>query len=785
MKSILIKELNAFFSSPIGYLVIAIYLLINGLFLWVFNGDLNILHAGFADLSSYFFIAPWIFIFLIPAITMKSFTDEFHQGTIEILKTKPITDWEIVLGKFTGSLFLVLLAILPTFIYIYSIHQLGNPIGNIHLSTTFGSFVGLLFLASTYTAIGIFSSAISRNQIVSFIIAVGISLLLFQGFEIISKSNISGNLAYTIQQFGMYEHFKSIGKGVLDTRNLTYFISVTLLFLYGTKISICDQIKLKKLGYLFTGLLLVNIIGSTYYKRIDLSEDQRHTLSQTAKDILSEVNELVLIDVYLQGDFPAEFKRLQIETKLHLEELKALNKNIQFRFIDPINRVQQLIEAGLEPSRLQIQENGKISEIAIFPWAVLHSNNKTENISLLKDIFSNSQDEQLQSSIQNLEYAFTNGIQKLISKKSKKIAVLKGNGELEDLYIADFLKTLSDYYFLAPFTLDSVAVQPQKTLQEISEFDLAIIAKPSKKFTEEEKYTLDQYIMNGGKTIWLIDNVQAELDSLMQTGETLAYPRELGLNDFFFSYGLRINQDLIRDLESSQITLATGNIGNQTQFDSFLWEFHPLASSENNHPINTNIEAVNLKFATSIDTLKNNIHKTILLRSSPFSKSVGTPFIVSLQSIVQQANSKNYNNGNKSMAVLLEGKLKSVYRDRIKPFKIGTHKDQSDDNLMVVISDGDVIKNEVVQGQALKLGFDKWTQQKYGNKEFLLNAINYLLDDKGLVNIRSRIVKINFLDKQKAYEQSQKWQLINIVFPLGMLLLFGLIFNYIRKKKFQ
>lgn len=241
MISILKKELNSFFSSPIGYLVMAVYLLINGLFLWVFEGDFNILHAGFADLNSYFFLAPWIFLFLIPAITMRSFSDEFSSGTIEILKTKPLTDWHLILGKYFGSLLLVVLAIIPTFIYFYSIYQLGNPIGNINLGTTIGSFLGLLFLASAYCSIGIFSSTISKNQIVSFIISILISFFLFYGFEAFSTSNLFGNFGYFIQKLGMNEHYISISKGVIDTRDLLYFISVTFLFLFLTKYSIQNE----------------------------------------------------------------------------------------------------------------------------------------------------------------------------------------------------------------------------------------------------------------------------------------------------------------------------------------------------------------------------------------------------------------------------------------------------------------------------------------------------------------------------------------------------------------
>lgn len=238
MIPILKKELNSFFSSPIAYLVIGVYLVLNGLFLWIFNGDFNILHAGFADLNSYFFLAPWIFIFLIPAITMRSFSDEINTGTIEILKTKPITNWQLILGKYLGSFILVLIAIIPTLVYVYSIYNLGNPIGNIHFGTTLGSFLGLLFLASSYTSIGIFASTISRNQIVSFIIGLSLCLIWYAGFEAISSISFNGNVNYTLQQFGMKEHFNSLSKGVIDSRDVVYFLSITFFFLYVTKLKI-------------------------------------------------------------------------------------------------------------------------------------------------------------------------------------------------------------------------------------------------------------------------------------------------------------------------------------------------------------------------------------------------------------------------------------------------------------------------------------------------------------------------------------------------------------------
>ena len=545
------------------------------------------------------------------------------------------------------------------------------------------------------------------------------------------------------------------------------------------------QSNISKIALVFIGLIALNFISNKVYKRFDLTQDKRYTLSQPAIDILDKIEEPIILKVYLEGDFPTEFKRLQIETRQLLEELKSENKNIRFRFINPLDTSKELIARGLEPSQLSVQENGKVSEIVIFPWATVQTGKKIENVSLLKDTNAQSQGEQLQNAIQNLEYAFANAIHKVSSEKSKKIAILKGNGELNDIYIADFLRKLGEYYRLAPFTLDSVAENPNKTLQNLTDFDLTIIAKPTEKFTEEEKYTLDQYIINGGKTLWMIDQVHAELDSLMATGESLAYPRDLGLTDLLFSYGVRINSNLVEDLYSSKIPLATGNIGNKTQYNQFLWRYYPVAQSANNHPINKHIEPVNLKFVNSIDLLKNDIDKTVLLQSSPLSKTIGTPSIISLNSIRQQINKESFNKKNIPLGVLLEGKFKSAYSDRIQPFKISNPKKKSAKNKMIVIADGDIIANQVTRGKPEKLGVDKWTGQQFGNKEFLLNCVNYLLDDARLLDIRSKIINLKLLDREKAYKERTFYQFLNVGFPLLTLALFGLIFNYIRKKKYQ
>lgn len=543
--------------------------------------------------------------------------------------------------------------------------------------------------------------------------------------------------------------------------------------------------KAKQIGFLVILLLLINFVNQSIYERFDLTQDKRYTLSETTTSILEKVNKPLFITVYLEGDFPSEFQRLQLETKQYLEELSAENSNIKIHFENPDNQREELIKKGMMPSQLTVEEDGKLSEAIIFPWAEIEYQNKTTIVSLLPNAIVASQEEQLQKAIENLEYSFSNAIHNITQKNKKSIGVITGNGQLSDIYQYSFLSEVAKKYNLAKFTLDSVTTNPKQTLQDLTSLDLAVITKPTEKFTEAEKFTLDQFITNGGKTLWMIDNVQADQDSLLATGKMLAYPRDLNLTDLLFSYGIRINTSLVQDLYAAQIALATGSVGNQTQFQNLDWFYHPLVGGNPNNSITKNTAPVRLQFANQIDTLKNNIKKTPLLMSSPLTKKVGTPTIIELQSIAKEPQETEYNNGNQLFAVLLEGDFKSAYKNRVKPFETNLFKPNAADNKMIVIADGDVGKNQILKGKPTDLNRDKWTNQTFGNKDFLINAIDYLLDDSGLIQLRNKTLKINILDKQKAYKERTFWQFVNVILPLIILFGFGFVFNYLRKKKYS
>ena len=541
-------------------------------------------------------------------------------------------------------------------------------------------------------------------------------------------------------------------------------------------------------------LIVINIASNFVFHRFDLTADKRYTLSETTKTILNDISEPLFIEVFLEGNFPAELRKLQTETKQLLEEFQAENKNIHFVFVDPladenvaVQMAEQLFANGMKPINITVNDKGKQSQEMIFLWSVATQGDNNSKIQLLKNAMAASTEDKVASSVQHLEYAITEAIYKVSSEKSKKIAIIKGIGEPDDIYIADFLRTVKDSYFIAPFTLDSVAMNPEKTLNDLKGYDLAVITKPTQPFTDEQIQVLDQFVMNGGKSIWLLDQVHAEMDSLYnKSGEMLVMPKDQSLGAMLFKYGVRVNPDLVKDEMGSPIKLAIGQQGSETVYETFNWKFAPYSVSFSTHPIVKNIDGVKFDFANSIDTLQNDIKKTVLLTTSPYATKVGTSTIIGLaQTIQEQTDPAQKPQPVIPLAVLLEGNFTSVFKNRIVPFKMDGYLTDGKPNKMIVISDGDIIKNQLdKEYQPMELGYDKWTNTLYGNKEFLINAVNYLLDDNGLIHLRTKEVKLPLLDKEKVYKDYSTIQTIIVALPLAVLAIFGLLFTYFRKKKY-
>ena len=782
-----------------AYVTIGVFLLVLGLFLWVFP-DSSILDYGYAGLDSLFSTAPYLFMFLIPGITMRSLAEERKEGTFELLFTRPLKDWEIVLGKYFACLLIVLFALLPTLIYYYSVSILGTPQGNIDTGAVIGSYIGLFLLGAAFAAIGLFASSITKNQIIAFTIAVFLCFFFYSGFDSLSQMLSLQDLG--LQSLGITQHYQSVSRGVLDTRDLIYFLLAASAFIWLTLFILIKQRQKQLNTAVMVGLLsafiLVGIIAQFAFTRFDFTTEKRFTISPISRKIINDLLKPVKITVYLQGSgLPAGMKRLQGAARDMITDLKAYSHgNIQFEFVDLLSTIKKLPDdrqkeayedfesKGVTGQNISFKTDDGVSQKLIFPEAVVKSGDKEVVVNLVQTRIGSSDEEQINISVQNLEYAFTSAIKKAVSGGKPQIGFTEGHHELTDVQLNDAMKSLSDGFEVGRLNLATI---PFKALQNIK---LLVIPKPDQKFTELEKFKLDQYIMRGGKVLWTIDQVSAELDSLRgHGGEQMSFPKQLNLDDQLFRYGVRINYDLIADMSCSPIPVSTGEVGGQAQIQMLPWLYYPLFMPYSKHPIVKNLDAIHSEFASTIDLLNTkNVKKTILLASSPYNKKISAPHILSLQALEQEPNPKDFQGTPKTVAVLLEGKFVSDWRNRPLPDSMGeavTIMPESVPTKMVVISDGDILKNQIGRdGSPYPLGYDHYTQQSYGNKNLLLNIADYMTDDSGLIALRTKEIKIRLLNRARIRNEKLYWQLVNTVGPLALVLICAIFQHYIRKRKY-
>jgi ABC-2 type transport system permease protein len=541
-------------------------------------------------------------------------------------------------------------------------------------------------------------------------------------------------------------------------------------------------------------IILLNILGSYVFHRFDLTEEKRYSISDPTRKMLKELKNDVYFQIYLEGDFPGGYKRLRDEFKLMLDQFRAYaGDKIQYSFInptadpDPVKQRElftQLIKQGLEPTTLNIRTDDGEKQQIVIPGAMVTMGEKSLPLSILKSQVGVDPDEMLNNSIQNLEYEIAFTIKKLQTTLKKRIAFVEGHGELGEIYVGDLAKSLSDYY-----TLERVRLN--ENLAALTGFSAAIIIKPDSAFSEKDKFILDQFVMRGGKLIWMIDPIFASMDSLTKHTVTMGFPMPLNLDDQLFRYGVRINSNLIQDVRSAAIPVITGYVGNQPKQQLYPWYYFPLFFPDAKHPIVKNLNAVKSEFVSGIDTVGNpSIRKTVLLRSSSYSKTQNAPATIDLRMVRKKPNPEEFNKSFLPVAVLLEGKFTSVFKNRLPPEIENAseirYKSESEENSMIVIADGDIARNQVQKstGKVFPLGYDRYTNQTYGNKNFLLNCMNYLLDGDQLLTLRNREIRLRLLDRTRLEEERTYWQTINTAVPLGMILLYGIGAFWMRKRKF-
>jgi ABC-2 type transport system permease protein len=542
-------------------------------------------------------------------------------------------------------------------------------------------------------------------------------------------------------------------------------------------------------------IILINIIGIFLFERFDLTQEKRYTISDATKKLIKSLDDVVYVKVYLEGDFPAGFKNLRNATKEMLDEFRAISKeNIEYEFINPsagtdekkkMEIYQQLSKQGLQYTNLEVMEGDGKSEKIIFPGAIISYRDRELPMQILKSQMGSAPEQMLNISIQQLEYELANTIKKLTMNSKPAVAFIEGHGELDSLEVMDASKSLSEYYDVKRVRIDG-------KLNTLKDFKAIIIAHPDSAFNEKDKFVIDQFIMKGGKVLWLINMVEAPMDSLANKSVTFAMNKELNLDDQLFRYGVRIKSNLVQDLQSAPIPVVTGYIGNQPQQKLFPWLYFPLLIPQSNHPIVNNLNAIKLEFASTIDTVgPPSIRKTALLHTSKYTKVLNAPVRVSVNTLREEPKIAQFNRPNQPVAYLLEGVFESVYKNRNFPTEFYESKEigfteSSKETQMIVVSSGQVIKNHVNyrNGNFFPLGYDRFTGEIYGNKNFILNAVNYLCDDSGLIGARSKEFKLRLLDVEKLKADRTFWQLFNTALPVAFVILAGLIFNYIRKRKY-
>ena len=550
---------------------------------------------------------------------------------------------------------------------------------------------------------------------------------------------------------------------------------------------------LNSLVLIFAGLVLLNIICYFFFIRIDFTSEKRFTISPISKNILNNLDDDLQVTVYLEGDFPAGFKRLRNSTKDLLSDLQAYsNGKLHYGFTNPSLgdakaqelSYQQLTEKGIEPTNLSVKTEEGLSQKTIFPAALITYKGQQMPVKLLQNRAGASPEEVLNNSIQNLEYAFVSAIKKLSSGGKPRIGFTEGHGELTDLQLNDAMKSLGDGYEVGRVNLKVI---PFAGLDKIK---LLIIPKPNTAFTEAEKYKIDYFVMRGGRVFWAIDQVNAELDSLRGAGDQLAFPKKLNLDDLLFKYGARINYNLVADMNCVQIPVNVGDVAGQGQVQLLPWLFYPLFIPTSTHPVVKNLDGIRSEFSSTIDIIDvKNIRKQVILTTSPFNRIIEAPTLLSLQMVEQEPNPKDFQSSPKPVAVLLEGSFASNFKNRPQPEGLEGNPiipEKGKFTRMIVMADGDILKNQVssTDGSPFPLGYDRYNQQQYGNKNFLLNVADYLTDDSGIIELRNKVVKIRLLDRARIREEKTFWQVLNLVLPMVLLLVFGISQHYYRKRKY-
>lgn len=546
----------------------------------------------------------------------------------------------------------------------------------------------------------------------------------------------------------------------------------------------------------FSFLLILTVISSFFFFRIDLTTDKRFSISEQTKNLMSTIDQPLEITVYLDGELNPGFLRLKKSTAEFIDELSIYSqKTISVEYINPSlagssdereQKYAELFQRGLVPTTVyERDKEGKSIQKVIFPWVEIRYKDKRVAVCLLKNILGNSGEQNLNISIENLEFELTDGIRRIVNTELRKIAFIEGHGELSEPETFDICKSLSRYYQIDRGVLGS-------DVSILNDYKAIIIAKPTKPFSEADKYIIDQYIMNGGNVLWLIDGVRISKENLSSVGLSPAMELDLNLGDQLFRYGVRVNPVLLEDVQCASVPVNIAAANEKPQFEPTPWLYAPLLLTSPEHPVTRNVTEVRAEFCSGIDLVGENkdVNLRLLLATSDNTHIVGTPSTIDVSQTYNTTDKRYFNRAYVPVAVAMEGFFDSNFANRMIPKGINSgsiSRHRSFHSRQIIVADGDIIRNEVLEkgdSTAIPLGFDRYMNQQFGNKDFIQNAVLYLTDNDGWMQLRSRSLKLRLLNKQITNNDRIIWQLINIFIPIAALILFGIGYQIVRKRKY-
>lgn len=802
---IFLFELHKLLSSKSIYLIALFFIVILNLFLWVFDSSYSMFEAEYIDFSNIHQVLPWVFLLFIPAISIKAFAEESLQQNLELTLLLPSSAWQIAVSKsrvYTIYFFLVYLLVLIPF----SVSQyiLSVPLGFMDFGILFTCIVGTFLLIFCMVSISLFFSSLTKNPISAYTFSVVFLILFVGGWDTLASYSLVGGIDYYITRFGFLYYYNDFIKGIFSLHSLLYFLVFSILFISFTQQklkNIPDYLRINKTKsykhWIYVGVIIIVLISLTNFLnwRMDFTRDSRYSIKETSKTVLKKIKEPVKLYVLLKGDFPSGFQYLSKEIRFLLDEYKRYVPDLQYTFINPLdtsevrsldfNIYSFLNYYKINPYVINIKTENGMDTKNIFPVIIARSQDKLLPIEIMSGGQEVSEYEKINKTVEKLEYNTISTLYHISKTRKEKIGVLQGHNEMDEKNLVSFIRMASKNYDLVELNIKDTLVNDLSVeLQALLNFDLLLCVKPQKPFKESEKYLIDQYLMYGGKMIWLIDQNMFSVEDLQSKGQSMALGLNLNLFDLFFKYGLRVNPNMVKDLKAGEIVLSTQKQGNSNNFVPFLWPFYPESQNDSNHILTRNLAPLLFRYSSSIDILdhKPNLKITPILTTSNRAQKVSLPYIIDFSMLKSKINPTLYNFSHIPLGVVLEGVIPSGYKNRVKPISFKNHRDSSIVNKMLVIGDGDLLLNEYHKKVPLPIGYNKWTNKRYENAAFINRSLEFMLQNEDLLQSNSNAFNLYILNKRIIFGFRYSFILGNLLFSMLSLFALYIWFLYYRKK---